>query len=265
MATIRTSDGVRLHYTDDGDGPAVVLVAGFCAPAESWEFQRRALLGEGYRVLALDRRSHGRSERPAYGQRMARHGKDLHDFLAALRLEEVALVGGSMGGSTIWAYQDLFGDARLRGVVTIDQTPKMINDEDWAHGFYGLTRTNAGVFFDKGIPETGRGRPGDRREGFVKLVEVLGAPPAFADGSPPPMRALLQDHAEKDWRDVIARTAVPALFVAGRDSQFWPCEHATDAAASNEHARAVVIDDSGHAVNIDQPDRTNAAILEFLS
>jgi non-heme chloroperoxidase len=64
---------------------------------------------------------------------------------------------------------------------------------------------------------------------------------------------------------VIARTAVPALFVAGRDSQFWPCEHATDAAASNEHARAVVIDDSGHAVNIDQPDRTNAAILEFLS
>jgi len=58
---------------------------------------------------------------------------------------------------------------------------------------------------------------------------------------------------------------VPALLLAGRDSQFWPCGHATDAAAINRHAQAVIVEDSGHAVNIDQPDRTNAAILEFLS
>jgi non-heme chloroperoxidase len=58
MSTFRTSDGVRLHHTDDGDGRPVVLIAGFTAPAESWEFQRRALLAEGHRVLALDRRSH---------------------------------------------------------------------------------------------------------------------------------------------------------------------------------------------------------------
>jgi non-heme chloroperoxidase len=265
MATIRTSDGVSLHYTDDGDGRPVVLIAGFCAPAESWEFQRRALLAEGHRVLALDRRSHGRSDRPAYGQRMARHGKDVADFLAALHLDDVVLVGGSMGGSTIWAYHDLFGDARLRGVVTIDQTPRMINDEDWPNGFYGLTRANAGTFFDKGIPDTGQGRAGDRLEGFAKLVELLGAPPAFADGSTPPMRALLQDHAEKDWRDVVARVGVPALHIAGRDSQFWPSAHATDSAATNAGATAVVIEDSGHAVNIDQPEATNEAILEFLS
>ena len=265
MATIRTSDGVRLHYTDDGDGPPVVLIAGFCAPAESWEFQRRALLAEGHRVLALDRRWHGRSDRPAYGQRMARHGKDLADFLAALHLEDVALVGGSMGGSTIWAYCDLFGGARLRGIVSIDQTPKMINDEDWANGFYGLDRANAGTFFDKGIPETGMGRAGDRREGFAKLVELLGAPPAFADAGAPPMRALLQDHAEKDWRDVIARLDVPALYLAGRDSQFWPYAHAVEAAGSNARATAMVIEDSGHAVNIDQPEQTNTALLEFLS
>jgi pimeloyl-ACP methyl ester carboxylesterase len=265
MATISTNDGVRLHYTDDGDGSPVVLIAGFGAPAESWEFQRRALLAEGHRVLALDRRSHGRSDRPAYGQRMSRHGKDVHDFLTALHLDDVVLVGGSMGGSTIWAYYDLFGDARLRGVVTVDQTPKMINDEGWRYGFYGLNRANAGTFFDKGIPDTGRGRPGDRLEGVARLVELLGAPPEFADPGTPPMRALLQDHAEKDWRDVVARVTVPALYLAGRDSQFWPYEHATAMAAGNERAEAVVIEDSGHAVNIDQPEKTNAAILEFIS
>jgi non-heme chloroperoxidase len=265
MGTVETTDGVRLHYTDDGDGRPVVLIAGFCAPVESWEFQRRALLAEGHRVLALDRRSHGRSDSPAYGQRMARHGKDLHDFLTALRLEDVALVGGSMGGSTIWAYCDLFGDARLRAVVTIDQTPRIVNDESWPYGFYGVTRANVGTFFDKGIPDTGRGRPGDRREGFANLIGLLGAPPQFADPDTPAMRALLQDHAGQDWRDVVARITVPALLIAGRDSQFWPFGHATESAATNEHATAVVIDDCGHAVNIDQPEQTNTAILEFLS
>ena len=265
MATMVTSDGVELHYTDDGDGPPVVLLAGFCAPAESWEFQRRALVAGGHRVLALDRRSHGRSQAPAYGQRMARHGKDVADFLTALALTDVALVGGSMGGSTIWAYADLFGTERLRAIVTVDQTPKMISDDTWDHGFYGLTWDNSGTFFDDGIPQTGKGRPGDRLEGFAKLVELLGAPPPFADGSAPPMRALLRDHAHQDWRDVAARLTVPALYLAGRDSQFWPCEHAVDLAATNDLATALVIEDAGHAANIDQPDATNAAILEFLS
>jgi len=264
MATIRTSDGVRLHYTDDGDGPPVVLIAGFCAPAESWEFQRRALLGEGYRVLALDRRSHGRSESPAYGQRIARHSKDLHDFLAALRLEDVVLVGGSMGGSTIWAYCDLFGAERLGAVVTVDQTPKMVNDDTWPYGFYGLAAQNVGTFFDAGIPDTGRGLRTNRLAGLNRVVEALGGMPPFADPATPERRALLQDHAEKDWRDVIGRMSVPGLFLAGRQSQFWPCEHATAAAGSNPLARAVVLDDCGHAANLDQPDRTNAAILEFL-
>ena len=264
MPTISTSDGVQLHYTDDGDGRPVVLIAGFGAPAESWEFQRRALLAEGHRVLALDRRSHGRSQSPKYGQRMARHGKDVWAFLTALDLDDVVLVGGSMGGSTVWAYYDLFGDERLRGIVTVDQTPKMLNDETWPYGFYGLSRENIGTFFAAGIPDTGRGRAGDRREGFSKLVALLGAPPPFADPNTPPMRALLQDHAGQDWRDVVARVSVPALFLAGRDSQVWPCEHATASAASNPRATAIVFEDCGHAANIDQPEQTNAAILEFL-
>lgn len=265
MATMRTSDSVELHFTDDGTGRPVVLIAGFGAPAESWEFQRRALLDAGHRVLALDRRSHGRSQSPPYGQRMARHGKDVHDFLTALDLHDVALVGSSMGASTIWAYHDLFGAGRLRAVVTVDQTPRMINDGDWQAGFYGLTRDNAGTFFDHGVPDTGRGRSGDRLEGLQELVALLGAPPVFADTSAPPMRALLQDHAGQNWLDVVARVDVPNLWLAGRDSQLWPCEHAALAAATNPLASVRVVEDAGHAVMIDRPDETNAALLEFLA
>jgi non-heme chloroperoxidase len=82
---IVTSGGVRLRASDDGAGPPVVLVAGYTAPADSWAFQVDALVGAGYRAIGLDRRSHKLSEAPSYGQRMARHGKDLHDaFLGEL-------------------------------------------------------------------------------------------------------------------------------------------------------------------------------------
>jgi non-heme chloroperoxidase len=266
MPTITTSDGVKLNYVDEGAGPPVVLIAGFCAPLESWELQRQALAAEDYRVIGLDRRSHGASESPAYGQRMSRHGKDVHDFLVALELDDVVLIGGSMGASTIWAYYDLFGGERLRGIVTVDQTPKMINDDSWEHGFYGLTRDNVGTFFDKGIPDTRRGLRADRMAGLARVVEALGGQAlAFSDPGTPERRRLLQDHAEQDWRDVIARIEVPSLFIAGRDSQLWPCAHATAAAATNQLAQVVTLADCGHAANIDQPDLANAAILEFLS
>lgn len=128
MPTILTNDGVTLHYTDDGDGEAVVLIAGFTASAETWELQRAALLSAGFRVLGFDRRSHGTSDSPAWGQRMSRHGKDVRDFLDAAGPERVVLVGGSMGASTIWAYCDLFGADRLRGVATIDQ-PDQVTEQ----------------------------------------------------------------------------------------------------------------------------------------
>jgi non-heme chloroperoxidase len=266
MPTILTSDGVNLHYTDDGEGQAVVLIAGFTASAESWELQRTALLAAGFRVLGFDRRSHGSSDNPAWGQRMSRHGKDVRDFLDAAGLDRVVLVGGSMGASTIWAYYDLFGADRLRGVVTVDQTPKMINDEVWPHGVYGLTRTNVGTFFEDGVPDTGHGLPVEKSVQRVgRLIEALGRPPRMSDPRAPETWPLLQNHAEQDWRDVVARLSVPSLFIAGRESQLWPCEHATASAALNSRASAVILEDCGHAANIDQPDQVNEQLLKFLA
>jgi pimeloyl-ACP methyl ester carboxylesterase len=75
---------------------------------------------------------------------------------------------------------------------------------------------------------------------------------------------LLHDHAHQDWRDVIARVDVPVLMVAGRESQYWPCEHAEAAVRHTEHGRAVVIEESGHAVNFDRPEEFDAELLRFL-
>lgn len=265
MGTVTTGDGVRLAYTDEGDGPVVLLVAGFTAPATSWALQVPALLGAGYRVVALDRRWHGASDRPAHGHRLARHGADVHEVLEALDLRDVVAVGGSMGASSLWARCDLFGTDRLRGVVSVDQTPRMVNEGGWQHGFYGLTPQNSGTFFDGGIPDTGRGIPSDRLMEQLEPLLAVAGPEALPQGMSPETLPLLRDHAVQDWRDVVARLDVPVLMVAARESQYWPWEHATASVEGLPDGRAVVLDDCGHAANLHRPEAFNAALLEFLA
>lgn len=265
MPTVVTNDNVTLNYIDEGSGPVVVLIAGFCAPATTWVLQQKALVDAGYRVLALDRRGHGDSEAPEHGATMARHGADIDDFLRALSVDDAVLCGGSMGASTIWSYISQFGTGRVKAVVSVDQTPKMINDAHWSNGFYGLTDANKDTFFAKGVPDTGKGLPKWKSLlPVLKMVVKLRTMPKMVSPDTPPMRALLQDHALADWRDVVAAADVPVLMVAGRDSQFWPSTHAADSVAGNPLGRSVVLEKCGHASNMDRPTEFNAALLEFL-
>jgi non-heme chloroperoxidase len=264
MARFTTNDDVSLSYTDDGTGDPVVLIHGYTAPASSWAFTSDALLDAGYRVVTFDRRSTGDSDTPMFGQRMARHGRDIGELLDHLGLDDVMLVGASMGGNAIWAYVDQFGSSRLRGVVIVDQTPKMLNTADWPYGFYGYNVANAGMFAE-GVPPTGVGRAAEKSApGLARLAERLGRPPVFRDPAAPETIRLLLDHALQDWRDVAARIDRPVLMVAARGSQLWPCEHAAAAVADNPFGRAVVIEDCGHAVTFDQLDRFNELLLGFL-
>lgn len=268
-ATITSSDGTRLAYTDSGPARpgarTVVLVAGYAMPATGWALQEDALVAAGHRVIAFDRRSHGESEDVTWGQRVARHGADLHELLETLAVDDAVLVGQSMGASTIWATIDLFGTRGIAGVLTIDQTPKLINTADWPHGFYGMTPENSGTFFDEGIPDTGRGLRVDQgNAGVQRLIERIGGFPAVRTPNAPETVRLLRDHGQQDWRDVVERLDVPFTMVAGRDSQLWPCTHAEAAVGTNPNGRVVVVEDAGHATNLDQPDVFNDVLLAFL-
>ncbi len=101
MSEFATDDGARLAFRDEGDGPAVVLVAGYAMPATAWALQSDVLLEAGYRVIGFDRRSHGDSQDTMWGQRIARHGEDIHELLEHLGLTDAVLVGQSMGASSI--------------------------------------------------------------------------------------------------------------------------------------------------------------------
>jgi pimeloyl-ACP methyl ester carboxylesterase len=272
MPSILTSDGVRLDYTDAGpsSGRAVVLIAGFKAAAASWLFQIPALVAAGYRVLALDMRGHGTSQKPAFGHSMSRRAEDLNDFLEALALHDVSLVGGSMGGNTVWAYVSQFGAASLRSIVIVDQTPKMLNSPDWPFGFYGYDESTRDTLFAESIPDTGHGTPLARRGmRLVRLLRAMAAGPKTRGGTGKALDAgeleLLNDHARADWREAVATTEVPVLFVAGAESEFWPAGHAAASAALNPLASSAVILNDGHAANMEQPKAFNRGLLAFLA
>jgi non-heme chloroperoxidase len=268
MPEVTTSDGVRLNYLESGDpdGRPVLLVAGFKAAAPSWKPQFGALEKAGYRVLALDRRGHGTSGiGPDDGHTMERHGADIGDAIRELELEDVTVVGQSMGGNSVWALLSQGGSAGIRDVVIIDQTPKMLNSEDWPYGFYDYDASNATTFFATRVPDPGRhslASKGPLRVGrLLRVMDLKAAKIPFTAAE----LKLLNDHASRDWRPAIAASPVPALFVAGRESDFWPSEHAAASAALSPLASSIVIEKAGHGTNIEQPKPVNEALLAWLA
>ena len=271
MTSFTTDDGVRLEYVQSGApaGRPVVLIAGFKAPATSWKYQLSSLERAGHRIIAFDRRNHGTSERTDLGPTMQRHGADLQQLLEHLDLHDAVLVGGSQGGNTIWSTVAQFGTGRVSGIVIVDQTPKMINAGDWPHGFYDYTEDVADTHFATSIPNPGRHSLASK--GPVRIARLLRAIAAGGRtkdeerGLSAVDLALLNDHAKADWRDAVAATEVPVLFVAGAESEFWPSSHAAASAALAKHGGSVVIPKDGHAANIEQPKAFNAALLEFIA
>lgn len=258
--TFLTDDGVELAYFENGSGrETVVLMAGYGAPAISWCSQVKALNKAGIRTIAFDRRCHGLSENTDKGMNMLRHGADVDALFKALDLHDVILVGQSQGASTIWAYISQFGTERLKAVVSVDQTPKMINEGDWQNGMYGLTPESRPTFFDVPIPAPNK-KPLDKGIVLYLALHAKGYPQFDMEGT----RALLLDHADADWRETIAKTEVPALFVAGGESPFWPSGHAEDMAKLAPKGDFRVVAGSGHAVNWECAKEFNKLLIDFV-
>src|SRR3979409_2089407 len=126
----RTNDGVRLHYLEAGAGKPLVLIHGSGQTAEQCKFQIEGL-ADRYRVIALDLRGHGESEKLNFGLKIHRLAQDLREALVAAKANDVALLGHSMGCSGIWAYWELFGADRLGKIVLTDEPPMLTSNPAW--------------------------------------------------------------------------------------------------------------------------------------
>src|SRR3954452_18661097 len=119
MATIKTKDGTEIYYKDWGSGRPVVFSHGWPLSADAWDAQMLFLGQNGYRVIAHDRRGHGRSGQPWNGNDMDTYADDLAALMEALDLKDATLVGHSTGGGELTRYLGRHGPPRVSGAVLI--------------------------------------------------------------------------------------------------------------------------------------------------
>ncbi len=223
---VETSDGVSLHYREAGSGPTLLMIPGWSQTAEQFKHQITGL-SQSHRVIALDMRGHGRSAKPDHGYRISRLAKDVHDVIEALDLEDVAILGHSMGCSVIWCYWDLFGAERLSRILLIDQMPAITRNPAWSDkeaADYGT------IFTPETLYQTINALAGpegvETTQGFIGGMVT----PAMSEADRawmidcnlqmprPHASTLLFNHATQDWRETIPRLSLPTLVVGGRTS-----------------------------------------------
>ncbi|MFT3865677.1 MAG: alpha/beta hydrolase [Solirubrobacterales bacterium] len=130
MPTITTDDGVEIFYKDWGSGPPIVFSHGWPLSADDWDPQMLFFLGQGYRVVAHDRRGHGRSAQVADGHDMDHYADDLRAVVEHLDLREAIHVGHSTGGGEVAHYIARHGEERVSKAALISAVPPLMVQTD---------------------------------------------------------------------------------------------------------------------------------------
>ncbi|MGV9706446.1 alpha/beta fold hydrolase [Streptomyces sp. NPDC003483] len=270
-----TNDGVTIRYREAGSGRPLVMLPGFSQTAAEFSKQLDALSDE-YRVIAVDQRGHGDSDKPNYGYRISRFAADLRDLLVTLDINEVSLLGHSLGCTVIWNYWDLYGGDRVRSLVLVDQGPTAAIDvapEDQIREL-GATFTHEDA---RNLTAGWRGTPEEAKEASRSIVHLLHT--GDLDNQDrnwlleqnltlPSEHAatLYMDHYGNDWRDILPRITVPTLIIGGEVS-FLASEVAKRNAAQipNSHLRIFSAEERGsHIMFWENPNLFNSTVREFL-
>lgn len=126
MSTVRTKDGVEIFYKDWGKGQPIVFSHGWPLSADDWDAQMLFFVNHGYRVIAHDRRGHGRSSQVSDGHDMDHYADDLAALTAHLDLKNAIHVGHSTGGGEVTHYLGRHGESRVAKAVLIDAVPPIM-------------------------------------------------------------------------------------------------------------------------------------------
>mgnify|MGYP001100767915 CR=1 FL=1 len=250
-----TSDGVRLHYLEAGAGSAIVFVPGWTMPAEIWEHQIRHFAAN-YRVVAMDPRSQGNSDRPSEGHYPERRAQDVKELVEALKLAPAVLVGWSLAVPELLTYVDRFGTGTIRALVLVDG---MIGEDPdpartaqlWAWlKSVQLDRKRATESFVRGMYR--KPHPESYYERIV--TASLKTPTNTA------VTLLANVFSGGDWRPVLSKLDRPLLYIVapGLRAQAEMVQRRVPS------ARVEVFEQAGHALFVDEADRFNRVLEDFL-
>jgi non-heme chloroperoxidase len=227
--TVRTKDGLEIFYKDWGSGQPIVFSHGWPLSADDWDAQLMFFLNHGYRVIAHDRRGHGRSTQTAGGHDMDHYADDLAALTEHLDLKNAVHVGHSTGGGEVAHYLGRHGESRVAKAVLISAVPpimvKTANNpgglpKEVFDGFQATLAANRAQFYRDlpAGPFYGFNRPGAKvSEGVIQnwwRQGMMGGIKAHYDG--------IVAFSQTDFTPDLKKISVPTLVMHGDDDQIVP-------------------------------------------
>jgi non-heme chloroperoxidase len=272
MSYVTTKDGTQIYYKDWGTGPTVVLSHGWPLTADSWEAQMFHLASNGFRVIAHDRRGHGRSSQPWHGNEMNTYADDLAHLLDTLDVKDAALFGFSTGGGEVARYVGRHGTKRIAKLGLISAVPPLMVKTDKNPGGLPVSvfdEIRAGSIADRsqlykniaGGPFFGYNRPGAKpSQGVIDafwMQGMLGGHKNTYD--------CIKAFSETDFTEDLKKFDKPTLILHGDDDQIVPIDAAARASAKLvPHAKLVVYAGAPHGITDTHKEKLNADMLAFV-
>ncbi|GLY28975.1 alpha/beta hydrolase [Kineosporia sp. NBRC 101731] len=275
MPFVTADDGAQIFYRDydpgDTGGTPVVLSHGWPLNSDAWEAAARFLAEHGHRVIAHDRRGHGRSSQTWHGNEMDTYADDLAALLETLDLTDVTLVGHSTGGGEVVHYAGRHGTARIARIVLVSAVPPLMQQGADNPGgvpvevFDGLRAGEAGnrsqlyrdladgPFFGHNRHEVAQGF----RDAFWLQSMACGHRAAYE---------CIAAFSATDFRPDLAKIDVPTLVIHGDDDQIVPFEVGGKRSAEMvSGAELKVYEGSGHALPDTDRERLHTDLLTFIN
>jgi non-heme chloroperoxidase len=271
MSSITTKDGTEIYYKDWGSGQPVTFSHGWPLTADAWDSQMLYLAERGYRVIAHDRRGHGRSGQPWNGNNMDTYADDLAELLEALNLKGATMVGHSTGGGEVVRYIGRHGSKRVAKAVLIGAIPPLMLKTAANPGglplsvFDGIrngVRADRSQFFKElAVPFYGFNRPGVKvSQGLIDSFWLQGM-----QGSIKGEFDCVKQFSETDFNADLKKIDVPTLILHGDDDQIVPiADSAMLSAKILAKATLKVYPGAPHGMCSTLADKVNEDLLAFI-
>jgi non-heme chloroperoxidase len=269
--TVTTRDGTKIYFKDWGTGQPVVFSHGWPLTADAWDAQMLFLGQNGYRVIAHDRRGHGRSGQPWNGNDMNTYADDLAELIENLDLKNAVLVGHSTGGGEVARYIGRHGSKRVAKAVLIGAVPPLMLKTDNNPGglpisvFDGIRAgvvTDRSQFFkDLSLPFYGYNRSNAKTSQGVRDSFWLQGMQVSIKGAYDCIKAF----SETDFTQDLKKIDVPTLILHGDDDQIVPIgDSASLSAKLVKNSKLKVYPGAPHGMCTTIADQVNADLLAFI-
>ena len=271
MSTITTKDGTEIYYKDWGSGPVVTFSHGWPLSSDAWDGQMLFLAQNGFRVVAHDRRGHGRSSQAATGNDMNGYADDLAAVIKALKLKDVTLVGHSTGGGEVARYIGRHGTKRVAKAVLIAAVPPIMlktvaNPEGLPLEVFdglraGLVKDRSQFYKDLSVMFYGANRPGAKvSQGILDQFWLWSMQAGLLNAY-----ESIKAFSETDFTGDLKKFDVPTLVMHGEDDQIVPVKDSAHKSAKLiKGAKEIYYPGKPHGLTATYQDQVNADLLAYI-